>query len=97
MGGFNINEPFTNQSENIFYCDIPELINNGWSYHWDGALCPYLIKDDGSFVITYENPESIAFKCQYAIEEDLGGYDMGSIYDKTENGQELIHAISEIT
>ena len=70
----NINEPFTNQSENIFYYDIPELINNGWSYHWDtDALCPYLIKDDGSFVITYENPESIAFKCQYAIEEDLGG------------------------
>ena len=70
----NINEPFANNSENIFYYDIPELINNGWSYHWDGdALCPYLVKDDGSLVITYENPESIAFKCQYVIEEGLGG------------------------
>ena len=39
----------------------PELINNGWSYQWDGdALCPYLVKDDGSLVITYENPESRA-------------------------------------
>ena len=55
-----------------------------------------LIKDDGSFVITYENPESIAFKCQYAIEEDLGGVMIWALsYDKTENGQELIHAISE--
>ena len=93
----NINESFTNHSENIFYYDIPELINNGWTYHWDtDALCPYLIKDDGSFVITYENPESIGFKCQYAIEEDLGGVMIWALsYDKTEYGQELIHAISD--
>ena len=93
----NINEPFANNSENIFYYDIPELINNGWSYHWDGdALCPYLVKDDGSLVITYENPESIAFKCQYVIEEGLGGVMIWALsYDKTEYGQELIHAISE--
>ena len=93
----NINEPFANNSENIFYYDIPELINNGWSYHWDGdALCPYLVKDDGSLVITYENPESIAFKCQYVIEEGLGGVMIWALsYDKTEYGQELIHTISE--
>ena len=93
----NINEPFANNSENIFYYDIPELINNGWSYHWDGdALCPYLVKDDGSLVITYENPESIAFKCQYVIEEGLGGVMIWALsYDKTEYGQELTHAISE--
>ena len=93
----NINEPFANNSENIFYYDIPELINNGWSYQWDGdALCPYLVKDDGSLVITYENPESIAFKCQYVIEEGLGGVMIWALsYDKTEYGQELIHAISD--
>ena len=93
----NINEPFANNSENIFYYDIPELINNGWSYQWDGdALCPYLVKDDGSLVVTYENPESIAFKCQYVIEEGLGGVMIWALsYDKTEYGQELIHAISD--
>ena len=93
----NINEPFTSNSENILYSEIPELINNGWSYHWDtNALCPYLVKDDGSFVITYENPESIAFKCQYVIEEDLGGVMIWALsYDKIESGQELVHAISE--
>tara|TARA_Y100001935_G_C17260068_1_gene485859 strand:- start:393 stop:878 length:486 start_codon:yes stop_codon:yes gene_type:complete len=90
----NINETFANNSENIFYYDIP---GNGWSYDWDGdALCPYLIEDDGSLVITYENPESIAFKCQYVIEEGLGGVIIWALsYDKTEYGQELIHAISE--
>ena len=93
----NINEPFSNNSEDIFYFDIPELINNGWSYQWDtNALCPYLVKDDSTFVITYENPESIAFKCQYVIEEGLGGVMIWALsYDKTSNGQELIQSINE--
>ena len=93
----NINEPFTANTVDIFYYDIPELIDNGWSYNWDPyALCPYLIKDDGTQVITYENPQSIGLKCEYVSEQGLGGVMIWALaYDQTSNGQELIQSINE--
>ena len=49
----DINEPFTGSSADIIYYNIPELIGNGWNYNWDSdALCPYLINDDNSQIIT---------------------------------------------
>jgi hypothetical protein len=93
----NINEPFTGSTVDIMYYDIPELIGNGWTYYWDeDALCPYLIKDDGTRVITYENQQSIGLKCQYVSEQELGGVMIWALsYDKTNNGQELIQSIQE--
>ena len=37
------------------------------------AKCPYLIKDDQSKIITYDNPLSVQYKCQFASEMNLGG------------------------
>jgi len=93
----NINEPFTGNTVDIMYYDIPELIGNGWTYFWDyDARCPYLIKDDNTQIITYENQQSIGLKCQYALEQELGGVMIWALsYDKTENGQELIQSIQE--
>jgi GH18 family chitinase len=93
----NINESFTGNTVDIMYYDIPDLIGNGWTYHWDNdALCPYLIKDDNTRVITYENQQSIGLKCQYASEQELGGVMIWALsYDKTNNGQELIQSIQE--
>ena len=93
----NINEPFTGSTADIMYYEIPELIGNGWTYYWDeDALCPYLIKDDGTRVITYENQQSIGLKCQYAAEQELGGVMIWALsYDETNNGQELIQSIQE--
>jgi hypothetical protein len=93
----NINESFTGNTVDIMYYDIPELIGNGWTYYWDNnALCPYLIKDDNTRVITYENQQSIGLKCQYVSEQELGGVMIWALsYDKTNNGQELIQSIQE--
>ena len=93
----DINEPFTGNTIDIMYYDIPELIGNGWTYCWDSnALCPYLIKDDSTSIITYENYLSIGYKCQYAQQEELGGVMIWALsYDKTNNGQELIQSIQE--
>ena len=93
----NINESFTGNTVDIMYYDIPELIGNGWTYYWDNdALCPYLIKDDNTRVITYENQQSIGLKCQYVLEQELGGVMIWALsYDKTNNGQELIQSIQE--
>ena len=51
---------------------------------WDNdALCPYLIKDDETQIITYENPESIRLKCEYALQEEIGGVMIWALsYDK---------------
>jgi chitinase len=93
----NINENFTGITSDIMYYDIPELIGNGWSYFWDNdALCPYLLKNDETQIITYENSESIKFKCEYVLQEQLGGVMIWALaYDKTGNGQELLSSINQ--
>ena len=93
----NINQNFTGTTSDVMYYDIPELIGNGWSYFWDeDALCPYLQKDDGTQIITYENSESIRLKCEYALQEQLGGVMIWALsYDKTENGEELLSSINQ--
>ena len=70
----NINGAFSGSVLDVRYNEIPGLINNGWTYHWDSiAYCPYLINDEQTKVLVYDNPESIAYKCEYAIERELGG------------------------
>jgi chitinase len=93
----DINEPFTGNTTDIYFNEINNLIGDGWTEYWDSdALCPYLIKNDNTQIITYENPLSIGIKCQYAIEEGLGGLMIWALsYDKTDNGQELIQSIQE--
>ena len=93
----DINEPFTGNTTDIYFNEINNLIGDGWTEYWDSdALCPYLIKNDNTQIITYENPLSIGIKCQYAIEEGFGGLMIWALsYDKTDNGQELIQSIQE--
>ena len=93
----DINEPFTGDVIDLWYYEIPDLIGNGWTYHWDSnAFCPYLIKDDQSTIITYDDHESIGYKCDYAYSQDLGGVMIWALgYDVTENGQELVQSIEE--
>ena len=91
----DINESFSGDVIDMWYYEIPPLIGNGWSYQWDSnAFCPYLIKDDQSKIITYDDPESIRYKCEYAKDQDLGGVMIWALgYDVTVNGQELIQSI----
>ena len=93
----DINESFTGDVADKRYNEIPNLIGNGWEYNWDNiAFCPYLRKDDYSKIITYDNPESIGYKCEYAIELELGGVMIWALgYDETNNGQTLIQSIDE--
>jgi len=93
----NINGSFTGSTVDIRYSEIPGMINNGWTYHWDSiAYCPYLINDEQTNVLVYDNPESITYKCEYAIERELGGVMIWALgYDVTSNGQELIKSIGE--
>ncbi|MBT3945196.1 MAG: glycoside hydrolase family 18 protein [Candidatus Marinimicrobia bacterium] len=93
----DINQSFTCDVADKRYNEIPNLIGNGWEYNWDNnAHCPYLRKDDYSRIITYDDPESIGYKCEYAIELELGGVMIWALgYDETTNGQALIQSIDE--
>ena len=92
----NINQPFTGDVIDMRYSEIPVLIGNGWTNQWDSnAFCPYLIKDDQSKIITYDNQLSIGYKCDYAKSKNLGGVMIWALgYDVTSNGQELIESIN---
>ena len=71
---YDINQSFSGTVEDMWYHEIVPLMDNSWSYHWDSnAFCPYLIKDDESKIITFDNPESIGFKCENAKTQNLGG------------------------
>ncbi|HPX84826.1 MAG TPA: glycosyl hydrolase family 18 protein [Bacilli bacterium] len=42
-------------------------------YYDSGAQVPYLVKNDGTEFISYDNPTSVAVKCQYVIDNQIGG------------------------
>jgi chitinase len=92
-----INGAFTGTVVDKRYYEIPALIDNGWTYHWDSdAYCPYLVKDDQTKILTFDDPESIRHKCEYALERELGGVMIWALgYDVTGNGQELIQSINQ--
>lgn len=87
-----INGYFTGSVTDLRYYDIVDLINNDWSSHWDDvAKCPYLIKTDTSQIITYDNPLSIQYKCEFAQTRNLGGVMVWAIgYDDDDESEESL-------
>lgn len=58
------------------YEDILEkyIDKNGFISYWDSvSQMPYLWNDSLKVFITYENPQSIAIKCDYILKNNLGG------------------------
>ncbi|GEM_PF-373962 len=66
--------PGTCGAANVLYLDYKVIATtymtagSGWTYHWDaGSLVPYLTKDAGAGIITFDDVTSIADKVSYAI------------------------------
>ena len=91
-----INGSFSGSVIDMYYYEILPLIGNGWTYHWDDvAKCPYLVKSDGTKIITYDNPLSIQYKCDFAQNRNLGGVMVWALgYDDMESEESLTGAIS---
>lgn len=50
------------------------ITNTTYSVKWDEvALVPYLADEDGNLVLGFDNPESLAIKCEYVIDNGLLG------------------------
>ena len=79
----------------MHYSEILPLINNGWDYQWDNnAKCPYLVKNDQSQIITYDNPLSIQRKSEFAKDRNLGGVMVWALgYDNMNTSESLTAAI----
>ena len=91
-----INGSFSGSAVDMQYSEILPLINNGWTYEWDNvAKCPYLVKEDQSKIITYDDPLSIQYKCEYAQSRDLGGIMVWALgYDDMDSEESLTDAIN---
>ena len=83
----------------LAYTDIIPLITNGsYTYVWDsGSHTPYLRKNVGNGVITYDNQQSIVDKVNYAVgTRNAGGVFMWRIdqgYNTTSSTQPLLQSM----
>lgn len=60
--------------EHVLYRDIPAMIGKGWVKKYDEAcMVPYLVKEKGKGILTYDDPESIILKAKWAESKGLLG------------------------
>jgi chitinase len=89
-------QPFTAFSQ-ASYRDIEPLVGNGYTYYWDNvSQVPYLRQDNGPIVWSYDNVASIRRKCDYVIENRLGGVAIWDLAGDLINGrQRLLEAVAD--
>lgn len=78
------------------YRKIPAKIGHGWTYYWDSASqVPYLRKDKGTGVLTFDNPRSIRKKVNYALHtRGVGGVFLWELSEDYSNQQQpLLNAL----
>ena len=85
----------TTQGGAVPYPDILGLASNGWTYNRDAAAgVPFLLRNDGAGVVTYDDAWSIGLKCDYVKSQALGGAIVWSLaQDRTSGGQPLLTAV----
>ncbi len=68
-------QPLTSSTgEALDYRDIEPLVGHGWSARRDDtADVPYLVRSGTAGVISYDDPASIADKCNYVVQNGMGG------------------------
>ncbi len=58
----------------LTYGDVLQRISNHWTRAWDRtSLVPYLLNPERTQVATYDDPLSVQYKCEYAVNRGLGG------------------------
>lgn len=85
----------TTDTTTLNYNEILPMIGSGWTENYDTASkVPYLTKDTGAGLISYENPLSITEKVNYAFTNNFGGVFMWDLTGDYINGsQPLLQAM----
>ena len=80
----NLFAPITGgtNSSNISYSNSVTQISNGWTRIWSSSgLAPYLQNPGKTQLITYDDPLSVQYKCDYAVGRRLGGMIVWMLFD----------------
>jgi chitinase len=79
------------------YRNIKPLVHSGYSYHWDEtSQVPYLTRDDGPGIWSYEDPHSVGVKVDYLLSNGLGGIAIWDVtMDLVAGEHELLQAIAD--
>jgi chitinase len=73
---------------------VSTMLDHGYVRFWDEkASVPYLYNEEKQVFVSYEDPQSIAAKCEYVVAHHLGGV-MFWEYSNDPSGT-LLHAIEE--
>tara|TARA_Y100000590_G_scaffold59517_2_gene63157 strand:+ start:1079 stop:2431 length:1353 start_codon:yes stop_codon:yes gene_type:complete len=91
-----INGSFSGSVTDIWYDQAAGMINSGYNYYWDeNARCPYLLNENQTQLVTFDDPASIQEKAEYVKQHGLGGMMIWALgYDHVNGVQELIESIS---
>ena len=58
----------------LVYADAIQRMTNGWKRLWDTvSQVPRLVNPEHTELITYDDPQSVRSKCEYAVHNQLGG------------------------
>lgn len=87
----------TGSTADLSYNAVLSRLNDGWEYYWDDfSKSPYLLNTVHTKFITYENPQSVGAKCNYAVNNGLKGVMMWALgQDVVEDDQPLLETIGK--
>ncbi|HUJ09920.1 MAG TPA: glycoside hydrolase family 18 protein [Verrucomicrobiae bacterium] len=58
----------------LVYADVVQRMSSGWKRVWDStSRVPFLVNPEHTQLITYDDPQSVKSKCEYAVQKQLGG------------------------
>lgn len=81
------------QYPEISFTDARALIGHGWTRQWDAqAHAPWLLKDDGSERISYDDPQSVADKARWMKANGLPGFFIWELTQEQSDGDNLLTA-----
>ncbi len=80
----------------ISYRDASALIGKGWSYQWDDeAHAPWLLSDDKTERISYDDVQSVTEKSRWIKENGLPGFFIWELSQEYINGDYVLTAAAQ--
>ena len=76
-----LHQPRSGEDGTLSYREIEQSYLSSYTRHWDDQVkVPWLYNKEAKIMINYEDPQSIAIKARYGIQNHLGGmmfWDLG--------------------
>ena len=80
----------------ITYRDLSALIDHGWTRHWDAdAHAPWLLSDDASERISYDDPQSVADKARWMKDSGMPGFFIWEMSQEYLDGDNALTAAAQ--